>query len=125
MLDGSSEIGVDGLRSRYPHSFSEEQDAPGRRTALEIYEVDPLDGTGDFKKTYATDAVMSPTMLVAKLRRKSANVSFSVVGGIIFEIVHQYAIVSDDQRIGLFAINADGLIVEAPIRILRFWSWDH
>ena len=126
--------GVEGLRSRYPGSFSEEQDSPVRRSSLVIYEVDPIDGTGDFQKTYNTSSVMSPTTLVTKLVRESVDEPFRPVAGMIFEIVNQYAIIGDGTSTGLFVAGKDGVVqipiqkisqsgVKIPLRINRRFSY--
>lgn len=111
--------GVEGLRSRYPGSFSEEQDSAERLNATAIYEVDPIDGTGDFKETYNTDRVMSPTTLVTKLVRDSVSDPFRPVAGMIFEIVNEYALIGDGKRTGLFVIRSDSSIIEAPLRTVH------
>jgi hypothetical protein len=133
LLNGGIQ-GVEGLRSRYPGSFSEEQDSPVRRSSLEIYEVDPIDGTGDFQKTYNTPSVMSPTTLVTKLIRESVDDPFRPVAGMIFEIVNQYAIIGDGTSTGLFVAGKDGVVqipiqkippsdVKVPLRINRRFSY--
>ncbi len=119
------DVNVVGLRRLYPGSFSEEEDSPLRRKALEIYQIDPLDGTGDFKKTYGTDAVMPPTLLVTKLERDSSNVPFRAIGAIILELVHGYAIVSDGSQIGLFEFDEKsvGGVRPIPFEKTVVWTW--
>ena len=114
LLDGAPKLDIAGLRSMYPGSFSEEQDSLERTTALTIYEVDPLDGTGDFKKTHQTTNVIPPTTLVAKLERGSVNDLFVPVAGMIFEILNEYALVGDESKIGLYKIMPDGSIKNIP-----------
>jgi hypothetical protein len=123
LLDGSPKLGVSGLRSRYPGSFSEEQDSPERTTSLAIYEVDPLDGTGDFKKTYGSRNVIPPTTLVTKLERKNVNDPFVPVAGLIFEIVHEYVLVSDGEEVGFFAMTEDGNVERIPFNFAFGEAW--
>ena len=112
--------GVAGLRSLYPGSFSEEQDSPERITACNIYEVDPLDGTGDFKKTYDASVIMPPTTLVTKLKRKDSGEPYTPVVSLIFETVHEYGLVSDGTRIGFFTVTPEGEIYEVPCRLIKY-----
>ncbi|MEN9552355.1 MAG: hypothetical protein RI935_732 [Candidatus Parcubacteria bacterium] len=114
LLDGGVP-NVEGLRTRYSGSFSEEKDSPKRVSSLVIYQVDPIDGTGDFQKTYNTQQVMPPTTLVTKLSRKSVTDPFVPVAGMIFEILNEYAIVGDGTRTGLF-VAGKNVVNEVPIR---------
>lgn len=110
LLNGHGVKGITGFRQRYLGSFSEEQDYPlERQSALILLQLDPMDGTGDFKKTYQTENVMPPTTLVSKLVRNNVQNSFRPVAGIIFDIVNEVALVSDGSEIGLFAVSTDGI----------------
>lgn len=122
LLDGAPKLGISGLCAMYPGSFSEEQDSLERMKSLVIYEVDPLDGTGDLKKTYQTNNVMSPTTLITKLERKSVADPFAPVAGMIFEVLNEYALVSDGHRLGLYKIAANGATERTPFDF--WWSGD-
>ena len=72
LLDGGIQ-GIAGVRKQYPGSFSEEDDSPERLQVAEIYQIDPIDGTGDMVDTYKSSNVKGPTTLVSKLIRESPN----------------------------------------------------
>lgn len=100
------------LRENYPGSFSEEDDSAQRLKSTEIYQVDPIDGTGDFVDTYQSSKVTGPTTLVSRLKRKSLTDKFVPVAGLIFDAVHEIALVSDGTEVGLYKVRADGKIEE-------------
>ncbi len=102
------------LRKSYPGSFSEEDDSPQRLQALKIYQVDPIDGTGDFVDTYQSSKVTGPTTLISKLTRTSPQEKFTAVAGMIFDIVHGIALLSDGKQIGLYSVGEDGKLVDVP-----------
>ena len=104
LLDGGLD-GVEGIRASYPGSFSEEDDSPERQNALTIYQIDPMDGSGDFKKSHGTDEVIGPTILVSKLSRSDMHHPFEVQSGMIFDAREQYALISDGQRVIMLRYN--------------------
>lgn len=121
LLNGGIE-GISGVRAEYPGSFSEEDDTEKRPSSLKVIQIDPLDGTGDFKKTYKTENVIGPTTLVSKLARESPEQPFSPVAGIIFDIKYEIALVSDGKDIGLFNVS-DGKIAEVKYGLVHpEWS---
>jgi len=110
LLEGGIE-NIPGIRTQYPGSFSEEDDTPERLQSTEIYQIDPLDGTGDMVDTYQGSRVVCPTTLVSKLERTSTDQNFTPVSGLIFEVLNQFALVSDGDRIGLYQFQ-DGKVKE-------------
>lgn len=124
ILDGVPDHNIFGLRHYYSGSFSEEDDSSKRRTALEIYQIDPLDGTGDFKKTHGSDSVMPPTLLITKLKRESANLPFQAIGAIIYDLVNEYGILSDGSQIQMFEARTDHyLFSEMSWSRTQIWPW--
>jgi hypothetical protein len=77
--------------------------------ALEIIQLDPIDGTGDFADTYQTSKVMPPTTLVSKLTRPTTHDLFQPEWGIIFDVVNEIALVSDGEAVFLFGADEHGL----------------
>lgn len=122
LLDGGIE-GVVGVRQTYSGSFSEEDDTPNRLTALKIDQIDPIDGTGDMLKTYQTDNVVSPTTLVSKLERASADVPFKPTAGMIFDILHEFAIISDGKNIGLYKVDEKGRVKDVSFELISPREW--
>jgi hypothetical protein len=110
-LDGGLKDIV-GVRLTYPGSFSEESDAPARLTALDLYQNDPIDGTGDMVKTYQTERVMGPTTLISRLQRPNANNSFMPKAGMIYDILGDTAIVSDGSKAEIYRITETGELRE-------------
>ena len=119
LLDGGIK-GIQGMRSKYSGSFSEEDDSPDRTSSKIIYQVDPIDGTGDFKLTYTSNKVIGPTTLVSKLVRKDIKEDFNPIGGIIFDTINQIALVSDGNQIGLYKVVENGEVQEVPIERREF-----
>jgi hypothetical protein len=104
--------GPEGLRAQFPGSFSEESDCKERLSALDIYQVDPLDGTGDMVDTYQTPKPVGPTTLVSRLQREAVDRQFSAVGGLIYDVLSGMALVSDTKTVLLF--NAKDHLIEVP-----------
>lgn len=123
LLDGGIK-GVLGLRQRFRGSFSEEDDSPERTSALEIFQVDPIDGTGDFSDTYQSGRAIGPTTLVSRLRRSSIKDTFVPVGGIIFDTLYQHAVVSDGSKIGLFSVDKRGKLQDVDFE-LKSPEWNN
>jgi hypothetical protein len=119
LLDGGIK-GIKGMREVYKGSFSEEDDSSDRLNAKTIYQVDPIDGTGDFKLTYTSKNVIGATTLVSKLTRKSLEDKFNPIGGIIFDTLNQIALISDGKQIGLYKVAENAEIQEVPIEIRDF-----
>ncbi|GEM_PF-2660377 len=122
LLDGGLE-GTPGVRQSYPGSFSEESDTPERLSALELIEVDPIDGTGDFVDTYSAARVVGPTTLVTKLQRSSPDQPFRPVAGFIFDILHGIALLSDGKDIGLYKLK-DGKLLDASYKLVQPEPWN-
>ncbi len=121
LLDGAEDI--PGLRSLYPASFSEEEDSPRRKDALDLIELDPTDGTGDFVDTYKSARIMSPTTLAARLTRASIHEPFTPVWGIIFEVMHEYALVSDGETVLFLVMDGEHFrTVFLCLNQLRAWQ---
>lgn len=120
ILDGDGSF--PGIRHIYPGSFSEESDDKERRSAKEIYELDPIDGTGDFVDTYAGSNVMGPTTLLAKLRRGPDG--FYPVAGLILDVVHGETIVSDRNNVRLYRVDSDGRIHDVQYEATKP-EWNH
>lgn len=99
ILNGNNEMGITGLRDSFSGSFSEENDSKTRMESLEIYEVDPLDGTGDMTATIKTDKIISPTLIISRLTRESLNEPFKPVTGMIYNILDEYAAISDGKEL--------------------------
>jgi hypothetical protein len=115
LLNGG--LGYAGFRQRHPGSFSEEDDdATVRLSATTVLQVDPMDGTGDFKKTYSTGAPIGPTTLVSKLVREDTSQPFRPVAGIIFDIIDGIALISDGSRLGLYCIK-DGKVRDVKFEL--------
>ena len=95
----ASDIILNGLRADLPGSFSEEDDSPERTRVLELWQVDPCDGTGDAVKTANSDRVVGPTMLVSLLRRSSITAPFRPVGALIYDVLGEYGVVSDGKTL--------------------------
>ncbi len=113
LLDsGLQEFKFKGVRNTYPGSFSEEDDSKARLNALKLWQIDPMDGTGDAKATYKTDHLIGPTTLVSLLERESIDEPFSTIGGIIFDIVSGTAIISDGKEIILYKFDEDNNLKE-------------
>jgi len=103
------------MRKTLPGSFSEEDDAPVERLkATEIWQVDPVDGTGDFVDTYATPRVFGATTLVSKLIRDSASEPFKPIGGLIFDTINQIALISDGETIELYKADEKRALKKVP-----------
>ncbi len=119
LLDGGIE-GIQGLRESYPGSFSEEDDSSKRLKGKTIYQVDPLDGTGDFKDTYESNNIIGPTTLVSKLQRNSLESKFSPVSGMIFDTLNEIALISDGKDIGLYKVDKDGKIKDIKYDVKEF-----
>ncbi len=100
------------LRQDYPGSFSEENDSPERLNSLTLYQVDPIDGTGDFVDTYQSPRITGPTTLASKLTRPSIGSFFMPVAGMIFDIAHEIALISDGAKIGLYKVREDRSVRE-------------
>lgn len=96
LLNGIPELGLTGLATLLPGSFSEEHDDPRRRDALEIWQIDPMDGSGDAKVIG-----MSPTVLVTLLKRKFTSAWFQPVGALVYDVFGDYALVSDGYAVRL------------------------
>lgn len=106
LLDGEMEMaGIKGIRQNYPGSFSEEDDSSERLNSLTIFQIDPIDGTGDMVDTYQSSKVVSPTTLVSKLERKSTSENFVPVSGLIFDVLNGFGLISDGNQIGLYKIE--------------------
>ncbi len=99
-----------GFHTNYPGSFSEENDdqSPLRSRALQVIQVDPLDGTGDMKDSINGPRPVAPTLLISHLVRTETTAKFSVAGGIIYNPLHGYGIASDCKEVMLFVDNGDG-----------------
>lgn len=110
LLNGG--LGHNGFRERYPGSFSEESDSEDRVKALSILQLDPIDGTGDFVDTYKLKKVTPPTTLVSKLTRNSLQEQFSPVAGFIFDVVNEFALLSDGKNVGLYQVDEGGRLRE-------------
>ncbi len=110
LLDGFENF--KGLRAIYNGSFSEESDSPDRLSALALFEVDPIDGTGDFVDSYQSGSVIGPTTLVTKLVRNYTSDDFTPAAGLIFDIVTETAIVGDGYNTLLFVVRPDGTLQE-------------
>ena len=108
LLDGGIE-GIQGIRQKYPGSFSEEDDSPERLNALSIFQIDPIDGIRDMTDTYKSSKVVGPTTLVSKLERKAIQDSFIPVSGLIFDILNGIALISDSKNIGLYKVKDNSI----------------
>ncbi len=106
LLDGGIQ-GIPGIREKYPGSFSEEDDSSNRSNSLIIFQIDPIDGTGDMTDTYKSSKVISPSTLVSKLERKSTSEKFTPVSGLIFDVLNGFGLISDGKNIGLYKIEDD------------------
>lgn len=104
LLDGGIS-GIEGIRKVYPGSFSEEDDSPERLNSFTIFQIDPIDGTGDMIDTYQSSKVVSPTTLVSKLERKYTSDNFVPVSGLIFDVLNGFGLISDGDEIGLYKIE--------------------
>jgi len=106
LLDGGIES-IPGIREVYSGSFSEEDDSIERVNSLTIYQIDPIDGTGDMVDSYKSSRVVSPTTLVSKLERKNISENFVPVSGLIFDVLNGFGLVSDGNENGLYKIEGD------------------
>lgn len=124
LLDGGIQ-GLSGLRSECPGSFSEEQDTKDRLTALRVRQVDPIDGTGDWVASCRSGDVFSPYTLVSKLERKNVSDPFETVAGLVFDTLHQFALVSDGHQLGLFLVDESGTTCKLDYELITppAWSW--
>lgn len=104
LLNGGLE-GVIGARQDFPGSFSEEDDTALRLGSTEIWQIDPMDGTGDTKATYQTDNVIGPTTLVSFLARDDTSRIFTPKCGMIFDIISGIAIISDGKEIQMSVVQ--------------------
>ncbi len=114
--------GMEGLSTLYPGSFSEELDSPMRGSSKIVAELDPCDGTGDLKRTALSKNIIPSTLLLALLKRHAIGYAFDVVGGIIYNEVHEYGIASDGQETVLFS-GKDGKVKEIPFEITSPPVW--
>ncbi|MFC1648320.1 hypothetical protein ACFL1B_02565 [Nanoarchaeota archaeon] len=110
---------VPGLRTskkRGVAAFAEESDSPERHSALLLEQYDDLDGSGDFKATYATDNVTWPTNLASLLEREDLTRIFRPIGGLIYDPGRGIGVISDCKSIQIYHIE-DGKIYVVPFEI--------
>lgn len=104
--------GIDGIRGvqhERPGSYSEEMDSPERVNALEIDELDPIDGTGDLKFSADSGNPYGATNLVSRLRRGSTSDPFIPVAGMIFDFVDEMVLLGDEGAVGLYKVDGERL----------------
>lgn len=118
--------GEKALRELYPGSFSEEDDTrlEERLQAKTIWQLDPMDGTGDFKKTYTSANPLGPTLLLSKLKREKIEDKFTPVSGLIFDPISGIILMSDSENIGLYRINDRDKVVEVPFEFKEIKPWN-
>jgi hypothetical protein len=118
--------GFDGLRSTYKGSFSEEDDSLDRLHSTTIFQLDPIDGTGDMVDTYQSKMPTGPTTLISKLTRDYGDGTlgaFKPVSGIIYDVLHEFGIVSNGKDIGLYKMTPDGKLKSIPYELtLPTWK---
>lgn len=120
------ETGIDGfpaVQQELPGSFSEELDSVFRTTVEEAEQLDPIDGTGDLKKSTSTDpkdvefrqkyGITQPygaTTLLSILARDNTDQPYISRGGLILDPIARTAILGTEARVELYRAEADQLV---------------
>lgn len=111
ILNGLPDEKIVGLAAHLPGSFSEEADNPSaRQNALDIWVVDPMDGSGDAKKLG-----ISPTVLVTRFERKTISWAFRPTSALIYDVVGDYAIMTDGREVCLGQADQSGEFRGVPL----------
>ncbi len=106
----------DSVQKTYPGSFSEEMDSPERTNALELVQLDPIDGTGDLKFFADKGKPYGATNLASKLKRPSIQHRFKPVAGMIFDFVDGIVILGDSETVEIYRVD-EANMEKVPYRV--------
>ena len=122
-----SELLIDAMSQKYPWTFSEEKDSELRTTENTIYQIDPLDWTWDLKYTlgisdWDNKKITPSTILISKLERENNAQNFKSKASIVFDMINEFAFISDWKEIELYKFNKQWEPQEVKTEVIDY-TW--